>query len=87
MQPPTLLSIEDYEHALGIVEQGQGLPWLFGARLNSVFRTMPPSHFFSRQNLDVDRPRCVDRHMREGGDEATELLFRGHRQRDSEGDS
>ena len=26
MQPPTLLSIEDYEHALGVVEQGQGLP-------------------------------------------------------------
>jgi len=46
---------------------------------------MPPSHFFSRQNLDVDRPRYVDRHMREGGDEATELLFRGHR--DLEGGS
>lgn len=77
VQPPTLFSIEDYEHALGIVEQGQGLPWLLGARLNSVYKTMPPSHFFNLRNLDADRPRYLDKHMRQAGDEAVDQLFPG----------
>jgi len=76
IQAPTLFSIEDFEHALGLVETGQGLPALLGARLNSVFRTMPPSHFFNQRNLQADRPRYLDRHMREGGDEAAAQLFR-----------
>lgn len=75
VQAPTLFSIEDYEHALGLVETGHGLPALLGARLNSVFKSMPPSHFFNQPNLQADRPRYLDRHMREGGEEATARLF------------
>jgi hypothetical protein len=75
IQASTLFSIEDYEHALALVEASHGLPALLGARLNSVFRTMPPSHFFNQRNLQAQRPRYLDRHLREGGDEATKLLF------------
>ena len=77
IQAPTLFSIEDYEHALGLVEAGHGLPPLLGARLNSVFKTMPPSHFFNQRNFQADRPRYLDRHMRKGGDEAATQLFPG----------
>jgi hypothetical protein len=77
IQPPTLLSIEDYEHALGIVELGRGLPWLLEARLDSLYRTMPPSHFFAQQRLDVDRPRYLDQQMRRAGEAAAGRLFGG----------
>jgi hypothetical protein len=81
VQAPTLFSIEDYEHAAALVEGGHGLPALLGARLNSVFKTMPPSHFFHRQKLEAGRPRYVDRQMRLAGEEATDLLFRSDDQR------
>jgi hypothetical protein len=76
MRPPTLFSIEDYEHALGIVELGYGLPTLLEGRLDSIYKMMPPSHFFAAQRLDPDRPRYLDQQMRKGGDEAAEELFR-----------
>ena len=76
MRPPTLFSIEDYEHALGIVELGYGLPTLLEGRLDSIYKMMPPSHFFAAQRLDPDRPRYLDQQMRKGGDEAAEQLFR-----------
>jgi hypothetical protein len=75
LQAPTLFSIEDYEHALGIVELGRGLPWLLGSRLDSVYKRMPPSHFFDAQHLDPDRPRYLDRQMRKAGEEAAGQLF------------
>ena len=75
MKPPTLFSIEDYEHILGIVELGQGLPSLLGGRLDSIYRTMPPSHFFAAQHLTPDRPRYLDQQMRQTGDEASRRLF------------
>lgn len=75
LQPPTLFSIEDYEHALGIVELGRGLPWLLGDRLGSIYKRMPPSHFFAAQPFDPDRPRYLDRQMRKAGAEASQQLF------------
>jgi hypothetical protein len=75
MKPPTLFSIEDYEHTLGIVELGQGLPSLLGGRLDSIYRTMPPSHFFAAQHFNPDRPRYLDQQMRQAGDEASRRLF------------
>jgi len=76
IQAPTLFSIEDYEYALGLVEDGHGLPALLHARLTSVYRTMPPSHFFSQQKLKANRPRYLDEHLRDGADEAADLLLR-----------
>lgn len=75
MKPPTLFSIEDYEHTLGIVELGQGLPSLLGGRLDSIYRTMPPSHFFAAQHFNPDRPRYLDQQMRKAGDGAARRLF------------
>lgn len=75
MKPPTLFSIEDYEHTLGIVELGQGLPSLLGGRLDSIYRTMPPSHFFAAQHFNPDRPRYLNQQMRRAGDEAARRLF------------
>jgi hypothetical protein len=76
LQAPTLFSIEDYEHALGVVELGRGLPWLLRSRLDSVYKRMPPSHFFDAQSFDSERPRYLDRQMRKAGEEAANQLFR-----------
>jgi hypothetical protein len=54
LQPPTLLSIEDFERALAAVEGGAGLPQILGTRFASPYRRMPPSHFFQR-HFKVDR--------------------------------
>jgi hypothetical protein len=75
VQPPTLLSIEDYERALGVVEQGQGLPWLLASRLGSVYRTMPPSHFLHRRFRGLARPRFLDSETRLAGERARGRLF------------
>ncbi len=75
MKPPTLFSIEDYEHTLGIVELGHGLPSLLGGRLDSMYKTMPPSHFFAAQHFNPDRPRYLDQQMRKAGEEAATQLF------------
>jgi hypothetical protein len=77
VQPPTLLSIEDYERALGVVEQGQGLPWLLGSRLGSVYRTMPPSHFLQQRFRGLTRPSFLDAETRRAGERARRRLFRG----------
>jgi hypothetical protein len=77
VQPPTLLSIEDYEQALGLVESGKGLPALLGERLGSVYRRMPPSHFLDAQRPRPGRPSFLDRHTKQAGDDAAARLFAG----------
>jgi hypothetical protein len=74
LQPPTLLSIEDYERAMAVVETGQGLPAVLAARMDSPYRRMPPSHFFQRHFRHVGRPRYVDEQLRLVGDEARAAL-------------
>jgi hypothetical protein len=75
IQPPSLLNVEDYEQILSLVEAGHGLPALLGARIGSVYRTMPPSHFLAQPQFKPGRPQYLDRQMREAGDEAFAHLF------------
>lgn len=45
---------------------------------------MPPSHFFNKQDPEVDRPRYLDRNMREAGKEAGDALFADHAEADGD---
>jgi hypothetical protein len=74
LQPPTLLSIEDFERGLAAVETGTGLPALLGARLASVYRHMPPSHFFERHYNTNRRATYLVEQLRIVGVEASRSL-------------
>lgn len=75
VQPPTLLSIEDYERILGAVEQGHGLPSLLAARNASLYRTMPPASFLARHFPGNHRPLYLDQQMHEAGEDVRRALF------------
>jgi len=64
LQAPTLFSIEDMERALSAVEEGAGLPQILQARISSVYRRMPPSHFFERHFNSSRRPAYLDEQVR-----------------------
>lgn len=63
LQPPTLFSIEDLERALAAVEAGAGLPAILGARLNSLYRQMPPSRFFQHHFKTDRRPAYLEEQL------------------------
>jgi hypothetical protein len=73
-QRPTLLSIDDFERAMAIVEAGTGLPALLDERARSLFAAMPPSHFFASRYPNAGRPRYVDSHLVAVGEDARSSL-------------
>ena len=77
LQGPTLLSVEDYERALAAVDTGTGLPAILGTRLESVYRRMPPSHFFARHFRTDRRPNYLDQQLRLVGQGALAALSLG----------
>lgn len=74
LQPPTLFSIEDFERALAAVEKGAGLPQILGTRLASLYRRMPPSHFFQHHFHSSRRPAYLDEQLQLAFEEATTAL-------------
>jgi hypothetical protein len=76
-QRPTLMSIDDFERAMAIVETGAALPALLEQRARSPFATMPPSHFFARHYPNVGRPKYVDSHLLAVGEDARAALGLG----------
>ncbi len=74
LQPPTLFSIEDFERALAAVEAGAGLHAVLGTRLGSVYRRMPPSHFFERHFQSDSRPAYLEEQLALVADEAKAAL-------------
>jgi hypothetical protein len=74
LQPPTLFSIEDLERALAAVETGAGLPAILGTRLNSLYRQMPPSHFFQHHFKTDRRPTYLDEQLALVSEEARQAL-------------
>jgi hypothetical protein len=74
LQPPTLFSVEDLERALSAVETGEGLPAILGTRLASVYRRMPPSHFFQHHYRSSRRPAYLDEQLLLVGQEARAAL-------------
>jgi hypothetical protein len=63
-QPPTLMSVEEYERLLALVEAGQGIPALLSRRQGSAYRRMSPSRFFGEAFPNAGRPRRVDETLR-----------------------
>jgi hypothetical protein len=74
LQPPTLFSIEDFERALAAVERGAGLPQVLGTRLGSLYRRMPPSHFFEHHFHSDRRQVYLDEQLRLVFEEAQTAL-------------
>lgn len=77
LQTPTLLSIEDYEYLMAIVETGKGLPVVLAERIGGLFRDMPPSHFFAHRYPRVARASYVERHLDRAMEGVQKLLFPG----------
>lgn len=75
LQPPTLLSFEDYEAMMAAVETRRGLPVLLAERAGGVYARMPPSHFIAARYPGLDRPRYLNDLLREAGDEALGRMF------------
>ncbi len=49
---------------MAAVGEGAGLPAVLATRLGSVYRRMPPSHFFQRHFATDRRPAYLDEQLR-----------------------
>jgi len=75
VQPPTLLSLDEFEQLMALVEEGRGIPDLLANRLGSAHANLPPARYFAMQSSNLARPQYVERKMREAGGLAIRELF------------